>query len=370
VKQFVRPQCGLTLFELLVVLVVAGALLAFGLWGMRQGTQQTSQSLDVSSQAIEMAQLADAAAAFGNTQRKLLPAGGRFDASPAVLIAAHAIPSSFATRYGAAGTSPLGQVYHAAGIKDPATGVIQVLVWTDGAPRSDQAAYISLQPGDTGNMLYAHAVAAALRTQQQRTSALISVTSTTAMDATSSFSIDVSSWLGGAPTVSTAALLKNFVVLATSQPPIVTTHSDASTCAVLLPTNATASCPVGQHSVATWPVCGTLNPYVSIPYPIFGTAAGVVTIGTSEHINYYLGLPCFFGPIDGRCGGVARPQDTHYDGLVMINGATFHTDTDCGGSAWVYPCPTGGANMCSQPVRNATVETFRSKSIENLCCPG
>jgi len=316
-----------------------------------------------------MAQLADAAAEYGNTQSKMLPPGATFDASPGILIAARMLRSDFAFRYGAAATAPLGQAYHAAGVKDAVTGAIQILVWVDGAPRSDQTAYVNLPAGDSGNVQYAKAVTSAIRLKQQRQSASIAANTTIAADTTSSFSIDVTAWVGTPPTITTPSLLKNFMVLG-SAPPSLVTQMDASTCSVLMPTSAAATCPVGQHSVAKWPVCGSLNPYVTMPYPVFGTAAGIVTVGTKLRQMYFQGLQCYFGPLDPKCGGVGNPTDYHYDGVVMINNATFHTDPDCGGTVWQYPCAAGGIAMCAVTISNVTVVTYKANAIENLCCPG
>ena len=183
------PTKGLAVFELLIVIVVALALTAGGLWAMRQGTQQTSLSLDVANQASEMTQLADAAAEYGNTKSKALVAGVKFDASPNLLIAAGLLRADFAFRYGAAGTTPLGQPYHAAGVKDPTSGAMQILAWVDGIPRADQVAYVHLPAGDTGNIQYAASVLGAVRQQQKRQGASIAANTSVASDTTSSFSI-------------------------------------------------------------------------------------------------------------------------------------------------------------------------------------
>jgi len=360
---------GFGIFELMLI-VALGLLVAFaGLMALRQATQQGQNTFDASTQAREMAQLADAALRYGNTQSTIVAAGASFDASPTLLIAAHQLPANWALRYGAAGTTPLGQSYQARGVKDPTTGAMEMLVWVDGSPRADQVARLSLPAGNAGNIQFASAVNAALRLEQNRTCATLQANNAVAIDPAGSFTMNVSAWATPAPTVTTPAVLNNFASMGTTvqQPP---TPPSLATCSVLMPTGATNVCPAGQHSIATWPVCGRHNVYVNMPYPVFGTEAGVVTVGDEERTVDAPYIGCYFGPIAPFCGGVMSPRNHYVDVVVMINNASFHTDQNCYGTSWVYPCPSGGTTMCQVPVTNNTVETYKSNAIENLCCPG
>ncbi len=367
-------QAGFTLLEMLAVIVIATAVGAAFLWAYRQGQAQSEQIQRAWAQAQDMQTLAAAAQRYADTRQAATASGAMLDASPAALMAVNAIAANFAYRFGAAGTTPYGLSYKAAAVKDPITGNMQVMVWTVG----------SMQPaaaiGSGGAAQVAGTVETNLGALGARVPATVAANTAIATGQSNSFAIDVSQWVGSnVPTLTSPALLMNFAKLGGARPPPPPPPSGGSTCNLVAPTSSgVTACPSGYHSAATFPVCGSENPYVSMPWPVFGTTAGIVTYGfrhsqtlASLTSSYLSGCDEAFLPDEPTmCNGVIRPQDYSDTGEILLDGSVLGTDGICGGAYWHYTCPSNPSSpyMCQVQETNALVQSYKANAIENLCC--
>lgn len=363
---------GYTLLEMVAILAIAAVAVAAFLWSMADANKSALLTQDAQIQAQEMGQLADAVLRYGDTLKASLAAGQRFDGTPSNLIGLGLLPATFAKRFGTAGTSPLGQTYAAAGVKDPISGNPQAIVWVSSMPRADAMSASGLAQGAIGQSQFANQVITDLVGLQRTAGVVLSGT----MTATSqSFAVDASAWLVSAPNVTTPAVLANLAVLGQAGPPPPPPSSGSTgNCNVIGPNSATSlpSCPAGTHVAAQWPYCGAMNRYTTLNYPVFGTEAGIITVGqriiTGPATNYPMGL-CFIGPLAPQCGGVAEPKNTGINSLVLLDGSQIGEDYGCGGTSWVYPCGSAPNQIiCQQSQVNPTVAAYKANAIEQLCC--
>jgi len=358
---------GISLVEVLAIVAIAAIGMATAVWQLNQARQGAQLQDMASLQAQEMGRLADAAMRYGDANKTSLAAGAAYSANPSVLVSAKFLDAGFAYRNGVTGTSPMGQGYRAAGLRDVATGAIQVIVWTDGARAAAPSTRAGLAAGSAGDAQLSQAVMNAMAARD-RTWGQIAAATTVAADRNGGFAIDVSAWLQGAtPSVMTPAVLDGLAILGQAKVPPNPTIASSGNCNVVMPTagNAPAMCPANQTSMATWPVCPGNNKYVTWPWSVYGTQAGIVVIGASFEAPVRAWYPdCWFGPFAPYCGGNYATFDQTVDGVVVVNAALIHTDGNCAGWHWMNQ----GGTIKQVFITNATVETFKANAIAALCC--
>ncbi|XAI95193.1 hypothetical protein [Dolichospermum phage Dfl-JY14] len=127
---------GFTLFEMLVVLVIASFVAAIAFAQVRHKLNAESAATMIVAQAKEMVMIADAAQRFADANKASWPVNTLQTITVQQLIAGNLLSASFASRGGSVGATPIGETYRVLARKD-AAGVARLVIADFGRPPVD-----------------------------------------------------------------------------------------------------------------------------------------------------------------------------------------------------------------------------------------
>lgn len=130
------PAPGFTLFEMLVVLVIASVIAAISFAHIRQKQQAESAAIMINLQAKEMIMISDAAQRFADAKKAGWPVNTLQNITVPQLISENLLSVNFASRGGTVGATPTGEMYRVLARKD-AAGVARLVIADLGRPPVD-----------------------------------------------------------------------------------------------------------------------------------------------------------------------------------------------------------------------------------------
>lgn len=130
------PAPGFTLFEMLVVLVIASFVAAIAFAQVRHKLNAESAATMIAAQAKEMIMIADAAQRFADAKKAGWPVNTLQTITVPQLISENLLSVNFASRGGTVGATPTGETYRVLARKD-AAGVARLVISDFGRPPVD-----------------------------------------------------------------------------------------------------------------------------------------------------------------------------------------------------------------------------------------